>query len=210
MRTSIFRRSAQVHRPPERTLLPAEHPGGPGPATDRAVSTLRWLTLTIAAATLVWNGDGVLAQTPTADLPPALSDLAVRFRARAEFGGDWALFRPCDATIQVTCEPGLIPQLQPDIQFGLESAGSIADRLFVDLDYDQTREFAGANRFQVFYQGQEGEFLQRLEVGDVTFSLPETRFLTRDIPVGNFGVLVGGRVGDVEVQTDALRSSPPQ
>ena len=125
----------------------------------------------------------------------------MRFGARGDFGGDWALFRPCDVALQVTCEPGLIPQLQSNIQFRLEAAGSVADRLFVDLDYDQTREFAGANRFQVFYQGQEDERLQRVEVGDVTFALPETRFLTRGIPVGNFGALVRGQVGGVQLQT---------
>lgn len=149
---------------------------------------------------LVWNAGGVSPQTPTSAAGP-LSDLAVRFGARGDFGGDWALFRPCDVALQVTCEPGLIPQLQPNIQFRLEAAGSIADRLFVDVDYDQTREFAGANRFQVFYQGQEGELLQRVEVGDVSFALPETRFLTRGIPIGNFGALVGGEIGGVQVQT---------
>ena len=148
------------------------------------------------------TGHTLSAQIPTADgTPSPLSDLAVRFGARGEFGGDWTLFRPCDASFRVTCEPGLIPQLQPEIQFGLEAAGSIANRLFVDLDYDQTREFAGANRFQVLYQGQEGELIQRLEIGDVTFALPETRFLTRGIPVGNFGVLLGAEVAGVQLQT---------
>ncbi|MEX1256598.1 MAG: hypothetical protein WEG36_03160 [Gemmatimonadota bacterium] len=130
-----------------------------------------------------------------------LSDLAVRFGARGEFGGDWALFRPCDASFQLTCRPGLIPQLQPEIQFDLRAEGSVADRLFVNVNYDQAREFAGSNVFQLYYQGRPGEILQRLELGDVSFALPETRFLTRGIPVGNFGVLMTGEVGGVEVQT---------
>jgi Motility related/secretion protein len=152
-------------------------------------------------------GDSVAADTTDTgaaggqQAPPGLSDLAVRFGARGEFGGDWTRFRPCDASLQLTCEPGLIPQLQPQVQFSLESKGSIANRLFVDVDYDQTREFSGANRFQVYYQGQPGELLQRFEVGDVTFALPPTRFITRGIPVGNFGVLARAEIGGAEVQT---------
>lgn len=180
----------------------------------RAHTLLRW----IAWAPLFVAGSGVAAQdrVPGDSIPadtlaaqgaggqeivPGLSDLAVRLGARGEFGGDWTRFRPCDASLQVTCEPGLIPQLQPQVQLSLESQGSIANRLFVGVDYDQTREFSGANRFQVYYQGQPGEFLQRLEVGDVTFALPETRFITRGIPVGNFGVLASAQVGGARVQT---------
>jgi len=130
-----------------------------------------------------------------------LSDLAVRFGARGEFGGDWTLFRPCDASIGLSCAPGLLPQLQPDVRVDLLAEGSVAGRLFVNVDYDQNREFSGANRFQFYYQGLPGEALRRVEVGDVTFALPETRFLTRGIPVGNFGALVSAEVGGVEVQT---------
>ncbi|MEX2530467.1 MAG: hypothetical protein WD960_06800 [Gemmatimonadota bacterium] len=128
-------------------------------------------------------------------------DLAFRVRALGEFGGNWTRFRPCDASLQGTCNPGLFPQLQPDILLGVEAAGSVGDRVFLDIDYDQTREFGGANRFRIYYQGQDDELLQRLEVGDVTFALPETRFLTRGIPAGNFGVVARGRVGGVDLQT---------
>ena len=130
-----------------------------------------------------------------------LEDLAVRIRGRGEFGGDWTRFRPCDASTQLACAPGLVPELRPDIQVGIDVQGSIGDRVVVDVDYDPVREFAGANRFRVAYQGREGEPLQRVEVGDVTFGFPETRFLTRGIPAGNFGILAQGLLGGVEVQT---------
>ncbi|TVR55562.1 MAG: hypothetical protein EA421_06150, partial [Gemmatimonadales bacterium] len=145
------------------------------------------------------------ADTLPATVPDPLlrppGDLAIRIRARGEFGGDWTQFRPCDAGIQGTCNPDLVPQLQPDVLLGVQAGGGIADRIFLDVDYDQTREFAGANRFRAFYQGREGELLQRVEVGDVTFALPETRFLTRGIPAGNFGILARGEVAGVELQT---------
>jgi len=129
-----------------------------------------------------------------------LGDLAVRFRARGEFGGDWARFRPCDVALQVTCSPGLLPRLQPDMLFSFEAAGTVGDRLFLDVDYDQTREFGAANRFQVYWQGHEGDALRRVELGDVTLALPDSRFLTRGIPAGNFGLLARAGAGPVEVQ----------
>jgi len=75
--------------------------------------------------------------------------------------------------------------------------GEVADRLLVDVDFDQTREFSAANRFRLQYRGKEGEFLKGVEVGDVTLKLPATRFLTRGVPQGNFGMLAtagGGRM----------------
>jgi hypothetical protein len=183
--------------------------GGEGDATTRTGPAARapsaaagaWALL--QADTPVVAGDTV--RTPAAlrlfggpDSP--LGDLAVRFRARGEFGGDWARFRPCDAGIQGTCSPGLIPRLQPDVQVSLEAAGSVGGRLFIDVDYDQTREFGGANRFQVYLQGLPGETLERVELGDVTFALPDSRFLTRGIPAGNFGLLAQAGSGSFRVQ----------
>jgi len=129
-----------------------------------------------------------------------LGDLALRFRARGAFDGDWSRFRPCDPSLQLTCTPGLLPQLTPDFQFSLEAAGTVGERLVLDVDYDQTREFGGANRFQVYLQGRPDGFLERLEFGDVTLALPASRFLTRGIPAGNFGVLARARQGPLEFQ----------
>jgi len=129
-----------------------------------------------------------------------LSDLAVRFRARGEFGGDWARFRPCDASLQATCTPGLVPRLQPDVLFSLEAAGQIWGRVDVDVDFDQTRDFLAANRFQLRWMGDEGSLLHRVELGDVNLALPASRFLTRGIPSGNFGVRAEGRRPGVSFQ----------
>jgi hypothetical protein len=113
-----------------------------------------------------------------------LGDLAVRFRARGEIRGRLGALPPLRRSLQVTCSPGLVPRLQPDMQFSLEAAGTVGDRLALDVDYDQTREFGGANRFQVYWQGEGRGRLRRVELGDVTFALPDSRFLTRGIPAG--------------------------
>jgi len=183
------------------TPLPSSPTRGAAASASDTIPTPAADPDTLATATPAADSDTMATAAPTGPPLRPDSDLAIRIRARGEFGGDWTQFRPCDAGIQGTCNPDLVPQLQPDLLLGVQAGGGIADRIFLDVDYDQTREFAGANRFRAFYQGREGELLQRVEVGDVTFALPETRFLTRGIPAGNFGVLARGQVTGVELQT---------
>lgn len=133
--------------------------------------------------------------------PIEFRDLDVRIRGRGEFGGDWTRFRPCDAGVQLGCQPGLLPRLVPELQFGVQMGGTISDRIVVNVDYDQTREFSATNNINVFYEGVEDEILQGIEVGDVTFGLPESRFLTEGIPAGNFGLRATGQLGPVDFET---------
>jgi hypothetical protein len=129
------------------------------------------------------------------------ADLGLQIRSRMELGGAWTRFRPCDDQFSVTCNPSRFPQLSPEVLFGVRMDGTILDRIHVDVDFDQAREFGAANRINIFYQGDEGSALRRLEVGDVTFNLPRSRFLTEGIPAGNFGFQAEGRLGGVEYQT---------
>ncbi len=129
------------------------------------------------------------------------ADLALQVRSRMELGGDWSRYQPCDQQLKVSCNPNLIPQLSPEVQFGVQVAGSLLDRVQVDVDFDQAREFDAANRINIFYQGAEDDILRRLEVGDVTFRLPTSRFLTEGIPAGNFGFQAEGQLGPLDFQT---------
>ncbi len=129
------------------------------------------------------------------------ADLALQVRSRMELGGDWSRYQPCDQQLKVSCNPNLIPQLSPDVQFGVQVAGTLLDRVQVDVDFDQAREFDAANRINIFYQGAEDDILRRLEVGDVTFNLPTSRFLTEGIPAGNFGFQAEGQLGPLDFQT---------
>lgn len=129
------------------------------------------------------------------------ADLALNVRSRMELGGDWTRFEPCDAQFGAGCNPSLIPQLSPNLQFGVQVSGQILDRVTVDVDFDQAREFDAANRINFFYEGGEDDVLRRLEVGDVTFRLPQSRFLTEGLPAGNFGFQAEGQVGPVDFQT---------
>jgi len=130
-----------------------------------------------------------------------LLDLGVRFTGRGELGGSWSRFTPCDPTIALNCNPGVFPLLKPEVQFGVQVGGTISDRLHIDVDYDQRREFEGANRINVYYQGRPGEVLQRVEIGDVALELPASRYLTEGVPGGNFGFKATARLGGLDVQT---------
>ena len=82
-----------------------------------------------------------------------------------------------------------------DFQFNVRSGGVVADRVFVNVDYDSQREFDASNNISVRYQGKTDEILQTLEVGNVTFQPPNSRFLTSGIPSGNYGVQATGQFG---------------
>ena len=129
------------------------------------------------------------------------ADLGFSLRGTGQMGSDWTRYRPCDETVQVTCEVSLLPQLSPDIQFAATADGTVAGRVRVDVDYDQTREFEGANRVNIHYQGLPGEFLQRFDVGDVDFTLPQSRFLGEAIPAGNFGFQAALEAGPIDIRS---------
>jgi hypothetical protein len=139
-----------------------------------------------------------------AELPEIFSryaDLAVRVRGRAELGGDWTRFRPCSGQFQISCTPTLLPRLVPDLNVAVQLEGTVAERVQVEVDYDQLREFGAANTLSIVYHGQGDEMLRRVEVGDVTFRLPRSRFLTEGIPAGNFGFQAEARMGPVELRS---------
>ncbi|MDQ6827934.1 MAG: cell surface protein SprA [Gemmatimonadota bacterium] len=93
--------------------------------------------------------------------------------------------------------------LQPnfDFQFGVRTGGVVADRIHVNVDYDSQREFDASNNISIFYQGRRDEILQRLEIGNVSFSPPPSRFITSGIPSGNYGLQVVGQMGPMQFRT---------
>jgi hypothetical protein len=137
------------------------------------------------------------------ELPEVLqqaADLALRVEGRGGMSGAWNEYRPCDPALRLNCHPGLMPQLRPDIEFGVQVGGTIAERVHINVDYDQRREFDTANNISVYYQGAPGELLQRFEMGDVSIALPSSRYLTQGIPAGNFGFKTALQIGPTEVE----------
>jgi len=140
-------------------------------------------------------------QTAPARFRNEFVDLGFSVRGEGRFGGDWSEFSPCDETVQVACDVSLVPRITPDILFAATADGTIADRIVVDVDYDQAREFEGANRINIAYRGRPGDVFQRFDIGDVHFELPPSRYLREGIPAGNFGFQGALEAGPVELRS---------
>jgi Motility related/secretion protein len=98
------------------------------------------------------------------------------------------------------CNAGFLPlQLQPTVS--LKSSGVIADRWHVNIDYDMQREFDASNTLSLYYEGTQGSAWQRVDVGNVTFTPPPSRFLSANLPTGNYGLQITNQFGRLRVQS---------
>jgi hypothetical protein len=125
--------------------------------------------------------------------------LDLRLNSRLEAKGEQVKNNRC-GSVQLfasgfQCQGSFQPAF--NFQFNLLTKGTVADRVHVDVDYDTQREFDASNNISIRYEGKENEFLQRLEVGNVSFAPPTSRFITSGIPSGNYGIQAAGRVGSM-------------
>jgi hypothetical protein len=97
------------------------------------------------------------------------------------------------------CSGSFQPQF--DFQFNVRTGGTVADRVHVNVDYDSEREFDASNNINVYYEGKSDEIIHRLEVGNVSFSPPSSRFITGGIPAGNYGLQATGQLGPMNFRT---------
>ncbi|MEO7083463.1 MAG: cell surface protein SprA, partial [Gemmatimonadaceae bacterium] len=88
----------------------------------------------------------------------------------------------------------------PDFKFSLKSAGKIGDRLNVNVDYDAQREFDASNNITLAYQGAPGASLRRVDVGNINFTPPQSRFLTASLPSGNYGAQASFQIGRLSIK----------
>jgi cell surface protein SprA len=92
-----------------------------------------------------------------------------------------------------SCRSGFQPQF--DFRVDLLTNGTVADRVHVNVDYDSQREFDVSNNISIYYEGKPNSVLRRLDVGNVSFAPPPSRFITSGIPSGNYGVQAEGHIG---------------
>ena len=103
--------------------------------------------------------------------------------------------QPADASLLSSgCTSAVTPP-RLDPQFDVRTGGIIGQRVHLDVDYNSQREFDASNNIKLFYQGLQDEVLQRVEVGNVTFRAPASRFITGGIPANNFGFQAEGQLG---------------
>jgi hypothetical protein len=130
------------------------------------------------------------------------SDLTLQLNARLELRAEKNLNERCAvggfAQPALACQSAFVPLT--DFQFNAKSGGVVADRIHVDVDYDTQREFDGSNNISVNYEGKPNDLLQRVELGNVTFTPPASRFITAGIPSGNYGLQAIAKVGSARIR----------
>ena len=135
------------------------------------------------------------------------ADLNIALTARLETKAERTQNDRCSASqlfsVGFTCRSAFTPAF--DAQFGLRTNGGIADRVKLDVDYDTQREFDGSNQISIAYRGTPTSRLQKLEVGNVFFEPPASRFISAGIPSGNFGVQAVGKFGNMQLTAIAAQ-----
>ena len=135
------------------------------------------------------------------------ADLGLQIDGRLEFRGEKNQSALCSSTFffdpVVNCRSSFEPLV--DFQFAAKSGGVVADRVHVNLDYDTQREFDASNNISIYYEGKGNEFFQRLEVGNVTFQPPASRYITAGIPSGNYGIQAITKIGSMRLKTIAAQ-----
>ena len=142
-------------------------------------------------------GADARTQIGGADFRSNVADLGINLNSRLESKLGRARNLRCTASQATIVGSNCTGSYQPsfDYQFNLRTGGVIANRVHLSVDYDSQREFDASNNISVSYEGKSDEWLQRLEVGNVSFQAPPSRFLTSGIPSGNYGVQARGQLG---------------
>ncbi len=100
------------------------------------------------------------------------------------------------------------PNIQQELDIHLH--GRIGLHTHVDVDYNDTgkSQFGGMGRkeqeISVWYEGDEGDIIQRASFGDIRLNLPSSRFLNMSRSL--FGAELIMQLGDLKVTTFATRT----
>ena len=166
----------------------------------------RSATRFLAALALAAGPTLLHAQTPPRDTTARSTtpfDLPVRLDLRLEAKAERDQNLRCNSleAAQISslsgCNAGfLFPSLIP--RFVLKSAGTIADQFHVNVDYDAGREFDASNVVSLYYEGKPGSHLRRVDVGNISFAPPSSRFLTSSLPSGNYGAQAIAQFGRLQ------------
>ena len=132
------------------------------------------------------------------------ADLTLELNARLETRVDRLRNLNCSAfdisNLSSGCQ-NTFPTPELGQQWQLRAGGVIADRLHLNVDFDTDREFSSSNTINLWYQGFEDEIVRRVEVGNLQFAMPESRFITSAIPANSFGIQADAQVGPLEFRS---------
>ena len=68
--------------------------------------------------------------------------------------------------------------LEFDQKQNLNIQGKIGDRITVAMDQDSERQFDWENNIRISYEGYEDDIVQKIEAGNISLSLPSTKYVT--------------------------------
>ena len=94
--------------------------------------------------------------------------------------------------------------LEFDQKQNLNIQGKIGDRITVAMDQDSERQFEWENNIRISYEGDEDDILQQVEAGNISLSLPSTKYVTfSGKNQGLFGIKSISKLGPIDVTTIA-------
>ncbi|HEX9691233.1 MAG TPA: cell surface protein SprA [Gemmatimonadales bacterium] len=137
------------------------------------------------------------------DRQEPLTEIGLEVNAHLEMRVDQLRNARCDEVVVADPASGCVvgfPTPAFDQQFRVRAGGVVSDRFHVNVDFDSQREFGVNNDIGAWYEGKSGEFLQRVEVGNVTFRAPESRYVDAALlPNNAFGVQAQAQIGALEL-----------
>lgn len=81
-------------------------------------------------------------------------------------------------------------------------SGHIGDKVTIDIDQDSERAFDFENRIGLHYEGYEDEIIKSIEAGNISISLPGTRFVRASMKSsGLFGIKTDAKIGPLSLTT---------
>ena len=94
--------------------------------------------------------------------------------------------------------------LEFDQKQNLNIQGKIGDQITVAMDQDSERDFDWENNIRISYEGYEDDIVQKIEAGNISLSLPSTKYVTfSGKNQGLFGIKAISKLGPVDVTTIA-------
>ena len=132
-----------------------------------------------------------------------VAELGIQMRSRIEMRFDRLKNERCTAfefgTIFSGCEAGF-PAPSLEQQFRVSAGGIVSQRVNLNIDFDTEREFDTNDDIRLWYQGLEDEILRRIEVGNVRFQTPASRFISSGVGGNSFGLLAEAELGPLNVR----------
>src|SRR6056300_116600 len=160
------------------------------------------------ASTFITQSDSQKTEKKESYLQLASIDLGALGRASLKVTGNVNLSAKLVNQDQELVRSSFREQEKTNFKFDqkqqLNVQGKIGDRITISLDQNSERDFEWENTIRIDYQEEEDDILKRLEVGNISLSLPSTEFVTfSGQNKGLFGVKALSKLGPVNITSIA-------